>query len=62
MNKPLEHYEILGYAGPGDSPNFDHNSLNWSEAPLLDISATFICYSIKNDLSVSYLLAEKVED
>ena len=58
----LKHYEIFVYPRPGDSPGFDHDSLNWIEAPLLDISATFIRDSIKNDLSVKYLLPEKVEE
>jgi len=47
---------------PADSPGFDHDSLNWIEAPLLDISATFIRESNKDDFSVRYLLPEKEEE
>ncbi len=58
----LEHYEIFVYPRPGEKPSFDHDSIHWIDAPMLDISATFIRDSIKNDLSVKYLLPEQVEE
>ncbi len=58
----LEHYEIFVYPRPGETVPFDHPSIKHIEAPMLDISATFIRDAIRNDLPVKYLLPEKVEE
>lgn len=58
----LEHYEILVYPRPGDPVSFGHPKVRTIEAPLLDISATFIRKSIQEGHSVKYLLPDKVEE
>ena len=58
----LEHYEVLVYPRPGDPVIFEHPKVRTIEAPLLDISATFIRKSIQEGHSVKYLLPEKVEE
>ncbi|GMQ26248.1 nicotinate (nicotinamide) nucleotide adenylyltransferase [Algoriphagus sp. oki45] len=58
----LEQYEVLVYPRPGDLVSFDHPKVKTIEAPLLDISATFIRKSIQEGFSVKYLLPEKVEE
>lgn len=58
----LDHYEIFVYPRPGERQTFDHPNIKIIEAPLLDISATFIRKSIQEGFSVKYLLPEGVED
>jgi nicotinate-nucleotide adenylyltransferase len=58
----LEHYKILVYPRPGESKFLEHPSIQVIEAPLLDISATFIRKSIQESKSVRYLLPESVSD
>jgi nicotinate-nucleotide adenylyltransferase len=58
----LEHYKILVYPRPGDPKLLEHPSIQLIEAPLLDISATFIRKSIQENKSVRYLLPETVSD
>lgn len=57
----LEHYPILVYPRPGEVKMLDHPGISYLDAPLLDISATFIRQSIQEGLSVRYLLPERVE-
>ena len=57
----LENYPILVYPRPGEVKTLDHPGVSYMEAPLLDISATFIRQSIQEGLSVRYLLPERVE-
>jgi nicotinate-nucleotide adenylyltransferase len=57
----LEHYPILVYPRPGEVKTLDHPGVSYVDAPLLDISATFIRQSIQDGLSVRYLLPERVE-
>jgi len=58
----LEHYAVYVYPRPGDRVEIKHPSIHEVDAPLLDISATFIRKSIQEDQSVKYLLPEKVSD
>jgi nicotinate-nucleotide adenylyltransferase len=58
----LDQYEIFVYPRPGETKTFDHPNIKIIEAPLLDISATFIRRSIQEGYSVKYLLPEGVED
>jgi nicotinate-nucleotide adenylyltransferase len=57
----LDHYKIFVYPRPGEIISFQHPAIQVIEAPLLDISATFIRKSIQEEYSVKYLLPEKVE-
>jgi len=57
----LDNYPILVYPRPGGVKTLDHPGVSYLEAPLLDISATFIRQSIQEGLSVRYLLPERVE-
>lgn len=58
----LDNYPILVYPRPGEFKRMDHPGVSYVEAPLLDISATFIRQSIQEGLSVRYLLPQKVEE
>ncbi|MFC3879367.1 nicotinate (nicotinamide) nucleotide adenylyltransferase [Algoriphagus namhaensis] len=56
----LEHYTVYVYPRPGQKSEIAHPSIREIEAPLLDISATFIRESFQNNRSVKYLLPENV--
>lgn len=58
----LDNYEIFVYPRPGDSKSFEHPNIKLIDAPLLDISATFIRKSILAGKSVKYLLPDGVAD
>lgn len=60
----LRDYQIYVYNRPsyGDCPLKDYESIEFYNAPLMDISATFIRKSIKEDLSIRYLVTPKVFD
>lgn len=60
--KILELYKIFVYPRPGDFQLIEHPAIQLIEAPLLDISATFIRKSIRENLSVKYLLPQEVEE
>jgi nicotinate-nucleotide adenylyltransferase len=52
----LQYYTLYVYPRPGDSKVLEHPSIKFVEAPLIDISATFIRDTIKAGGSVRYLL------
>ncbi|WP_215226275.1 nicotinate (nicotinamide) nucleotide adenylyltransferase [Echinicola shivajiensis] len=58
----LENYGLYVYPRPGESIEFEHKNVRFVEAPLIDISATFIRKSIEEGKSVKYLLPSLVED
>lgn len=62
--KILEHFGLLVYPRPGatESPLLDHESVHLIDAPVLNISATFIRRLIKEGKSVNYLLPIPVID
>lgn len=60
----LDNYELYVYPRPGcidDMEIKNHPNVQMVQAPLLDISATFIRDLIKNNKSVQYLLTPEVE-
>jgi nicotinate-nucleotide adenylyltransferase len=58
----LKYYNILVYMRPGfeDVPFLDHPKVQALEAPLLEISSSFIRKLIKQGKSIRYLVTEKV--
>lgn len=73
FHKWKNHQQILSYAGiyTYPRPNVDtssiqeeiknHPKIEMVDAPLLDISATFIRNCLKNNIPITYLVPEKVE-
>lgn len=57
----LDNYQILVYPRPGEPNLTNYPQVKWIEAPLLDISATFIRQAIQSGYSARYLLPEAVE-
>ena len=59
----LEHYELYVYPRPHvtNSELKRHGHVKMVEAPLLDISATYIRSCIKSNKSIRYLVPESVE-
>ncbi|MFM7850790.1 MAG: nicotinate-nicotinamide nucleotide adenylyltransferase, partial [Flammeovirgaceae bacterium] len=59
----LEHYGLYVYPRPHvtNSTLKGHPNVKMVEAPLLDISATYIRDCIKNNKSIRYLVPESVE-
>jgi len=60
----LEDYGIYIYPRPGAQPSElkMHPNVTFVEAPMLDISATFIRNCIRNNQSVRYLVPDVVEE
>ena len=60
----LKQYKLLVYQRPGDTVHslFQHPSVSVIDAPLLDISATFIRQMIKEGKSIRYMVPIAVED
>ncbi|EMS34823.1 Nicotinate-nucleotide adenylyltransferase [Mariniradius saccharolyticus AK6] len=58
----LEQYGLYVYPRPGEKKLPGHPNIRYVEAPLMEISATYIRDSIRQGHSVRYLLPEAVED
>ncbi len=60
----LDHYGLYVYPRPGvtKSELLRHHGVKMVEAPLLDISATFIRQCIKEKKSIRYMVPEPVEE
>ncbi|MEO9854056.1 MAG: nicotinate (nicotinamide) nucleotide adenylyltransferase [Reichenbachiella sp.] len=60
----LDHHELLVYPRPNSSdPQIElSDRIHFIEAPLLNISATFIRSKIKNGYSIKYLVPTEVEE
>ena len=60
----LEYYSIYVYPRPNVQPSeFDnHPKVTFVQAPLMDISATFIRNAIQNNKPIKYLLPDLVEE
>jgi nicotinate-nucleotide adenylyltransferase len=58
----LEQYGLYVYPRPGKNKVIDHPNVRYVDAPMIDVSATFIRKSLKEGFSVKYLLHPKVEE
>lgn len=60
----LEHYGLLVYPRPGAAPSLleRHPRVQFVQAPILDISATYIRKCIKTGKSIQYLVPKEVEE
>ncbi len=58
----LQNYQLYVYPRPNylDCPFKTHPSIKWVDAPLIEISSSYIRDAIKNSKSAKYLLPEKV--
>jgi len=60
----LDHYGLYIYPRPGTQPSAlrEHPNVTMVDAPLLDISATFIRNCIRKKQSIRYLVPDAVEE
>lgn len=60
----LEDYGLYVYPRPGSTPSplLSHPNVTMVDAPLLDISATFIRNCVRNGKSIRYLVPDVVEE
>lgn len=60
----LDYYGLYVYPRPNAAPHdfASHLAVKFVQAPLLDISATFIRDCLKNNRSIKYMVAESVEE
>lgn len=61
--KILEYYEVLVYPRPHSekTPFHTHEKIKFVQAPLIDLSATYIRDKIRQNKSIKYLVHEDVE-
>lgn len=60
----LQNYGMIIYPRPGTTASEikDHPNVEFIDAPVLDISATFIRNCVKNNISIRYLVPDPVEE
>jgi nicotinate-nucleotide adenylyltransferase len=60
----LEQYELYVYPRPGaaETPLIKHSKVKVIEAPMMDISATFIRRCVKENKSIRYMVHPEVEE
>lgn len=60
----LEYYGLIVYPRPNAKKGIlqDHQAINFIDAPVFDISATFIRKQVANDRSIKYLVTPEVEE
>ncbi|MFT7029792.1 MAG: nicotinate-nucleotide adenylyltransferase [Marinoscillum sp.] len=60
----LKNYHLIVYPRPNTEPSAlsDHSSVQFIEAPLMDISATLIRLLIRDKKSIKYLVPSRVEE
>ncbi len=58
----LEHYQLIVYQRPGNVTRLyeDHPNVSYLDAPLLDISSSFIRQLIREGKSIQYMVTEQV--
>ena len=63
-NKIIHDFGLIIYPRPGsvEFEKTDHPNITYIEAPLLDISATYIRKCIREDKSIQYLVPEKTAE
>lgn len=63
-SKIIEDFGLIVYPRPGSKQSefIDHPNVSFIEAPLLDISATFIRKCIRDNKSIRYLVPKKSAD
>jgi nicotinate-nucleotide adenylyltransferase len=56
----LAHYKLLVYQRPNTTSALEHANIEYLQAPLLDISATYIRNCLKSKKSIKYLVPDAV--
>lgn len=63
-DKILEFYKLLVYPRPnaGETPILQHENVTMFEAPIMEISASFIRENVRKGRSIKYLVVPEVEE